>query len=309
VAVYQQTQLAMGTLLWHQAKRLGRPYGVEVVGDPWQSLAPGGVRGICRPIARLKARLELARQCRGACAAAYVTKTQLQKRYPSPAWSCHYSSIELPETVIADQPQIKARTERIEAAHRNKGPWRLCYVGTMAQLYKGPHILISALARCVNKGIDLQLVMLGDGKYRPQLQRQVHELGLAGRVQFLGRLPAGPPVYAQLDQADLFVLPSLTEGLPRSVIEAMARALPCITTNVGGLPELMEPQYMVRPNDPDALSDRIAQVIASPSLMKKAVRRNVASARQYCSAILRKRRNEFYSRVKEATSAWSMSQK
>jgi glycosyltransferase involved in cell wall biosynthesis len=299
----------MSTLLWRQVVKAGRPYGVEVVGDPWESLAPRGVKGLWRPIARVKARRELKHQCRNACAASYVTREKLQQRYPTPAWSCHYSSIDLPDTAIADETQIGTRIKRIDATHRSHGTWRICYVGTMAQLYKAPDVLINAVADCINEGTKLELVMLGDGKFRLRLEDQVRAAGIAEYVRFLGQLPAGQAVCAQLDQTDLFVLPSRTEGLPRSVIEAMARGLPCITSNVGGLPELMEPQYMVPPNDVGALSDRIALVLSKPDLMIRAVRRNAASAREYRSEVLQKRRNEFYTRVKEATAAWSAMQK
>jgi len=295
----------MGTLLWRQAAKAKRPYAVEVVGDPWDSLAPGGVRGIVRPIARLKARWELRHQCRGACAAGYVTKEKLQERYPTGAWSVHYSSIELPEAVIADEQAIKRRIDRMAARHGNDETWRICFVGTLAQLYKAPDVLINAVADCIGRGIKLELVILGEGRFQSELEGQVRILGIGEYVKFMGQAPAGQAVYEQLDQADLFVLPSLTEGLARSVIEAMARGLPCVTSNAGGLGELMEPRYMVAPGDVKALSDKIAYMVSNVDLMKEAALRNVKLAGEYCSGVLRKRRNEFYTKVREATESWS----
>ena len=69
---------------------------------------------------------------------------------------------------------------------------------------------------------------------------------LRDRVRFRGQLTTPVDVRAELDRADLFVLPSRQEGLPRAMIEAMARALPCIGSSVGGIPELLQPKTSCR---------------------------------------------------------------
>ena len=95
-------------------------------------------------------------------------------------------------------------------------------------------MLIEAVARCVRAGLDLTAVIVGDGKYRTDLMAQSERLGMASRIRFAGQITAGEPVRRILDTADLFVLPSRTEGLPRAMIEAMARALPCIPAPPSG---------------------------------------------------------------------------
>ncbi|MGA1979150.1 MAG: glycosyltransferase [Sedimentisphaerales bacterium] len=294
----------IGTLLWYELIRTARPYGLEVVGDPWDSLSPGSVKTVLRPIARRKESWELTRQCRMASVASYVTEHSLQKRYPPGNWSTHYSSIELSAGTIATEEDIKHRLENIDAKALNHGPWRVCYAGSMEQLYKAPDILIKAIVICLARGMKLELVLLGDGRYRPQLENIARKLGISRHVIFLGKVPSGKAVYDQFDMADLYVLPSRQEGLPRSVIEAMARGLPCIGSNVGGFGELLENEYMVQPDDVSALADRIAKVIADPDGLKSAVKRNVEVASQYSSDILEKRRIEFYAKVKEVTQDW-----
>ena len=82
-------------------------------------------------------------------------------------------------------------------------------VGSLNQLYKAPDVLLKAVAVCVGQGLDLQdLVLVGDGGHRQELVAQAASLGIGSRVRFAGELPAGPLVREQLDQADLFVLPS-----------------------------------------------------------------------------------------------------
>jgi glycosyltransferase involved in cell wall biosynthesis len=277
--------------------RTGHPYGVEVVGDPYDTFAPGAVKHPLRLFFRWWSTRQLQRQCASACAAAYVTEHALQRRYP-PAWgafSTHYSSIELPEAAFVSAPR---------SLQPERHTFTLIIVGTLAQLYKAPDVLINAVAICVQAGLDLQLVLVGDGKHRPELEAQARSLGLDGRVRFLGQLPAGEAVRAQLDQADLLVLPSRQEGLPRAIIEAMARGLPCIGSTVGGIPELLPPEDMVLPGDGAALARKIYEVVTDPARLVQMSRRNLEQAKVYEEKILYERRTGFYRYVKERTDEW-----
>ena len=123
-------------------------------------------------------------------------------------------------------------------------------------------------------------------------------------MTFLGQLPAGAAIRAQLDQADLFVLPSYQEGLPRAMIEAMARALPCIGSNVGGIPELLSAENMVLPGDVTALANKIREVVTDPQRMEQMSIRNLEKAKEYREDILHARRVAFYHQVREKTEAW-----
>ena len=87
-------------------------------------------------------------------------------------------------------------------------------------------------------GHDLTLRVVGDGKRRPDLEALAAQLNCRERIVFAGQLPS-TAIIGELDRADLFVLPSRQEGLPRAMIEAMARALPCIGSDVAGFPELL----------------------------------------------------------------------
>src|SRR5690606_2722669 len=115
------------------------------------------------------------------------------------------------------------------------------------------------------------------------------------------QLSSGQAVRDELDQADLFVLASRTEGLPRAVIEAMARGLPCIGTSVGGIPELLPTEDLVPPGDADTLARKISEVSRSPERMAAMSRRNLKKAADYRDDVLRQRRNAFYEIVKERT--------
>ncbi|MBU1259550.1 MAG: glycosyltransferase family 4 protein [Planctomycetes bacterium] len=291
----------VSTLLWYELRKRNIPFGVEVVGDPWDSLAAGSVKSISRPYVRWKFARVAADQCRGACAASYVTRYSLQKKYPPGGWSTDYSSVELPVDAIADEGMVRRRVERIKAKADSGGPWFICYAGTMAQLYKAPDILIDAAAKCVSEGINLKLIMLGDGQYKTWLRERAKKLGTGNKVEFVGMVPPGRRVLEYFDEMDLYVLPSRQEGLPRSVIEAMARGLPCIGSTVGGFSELLEPEFLVAPADVEMLYEKLKYVISNADMMKKAVSRNIEIAREYTADVLELRRIEFYEKVKNMT--------
>ena len=274
---------AVATLAWRELRRRGKRFALEVVGDPWDSLGPGTARSVFRPVARWSFARALRAQCREAAATAYVTQEALQRRYaPRPgAFTTHYSSIELPPEAVVNTP----RTE----FHRAR---RLLYVGTLAVLYKAPDVLIRALAQIGRP--DVLLTVVGDGRERSSLEALAASLGVSEQITFLGTLSAGRRVREALDAADLFVLPSRQEGLPRAMIEAMARSLPCIGSTAGGTPELLPPEDMVSPGDVDALARKILEFIDHPERMASAARRNLGLASDYLSPVLAARRKAFY---------------
>ncbi len=282
-------------------QRTRHPYGVEVVADPYDVFAPGAVKHPLRPLFRWWFPRQLRRICASATAAAYVTERALQHRYPPGinSFSTHCSDVELPDSAFVPLP----RTPRQES-----GLLTIIYVGTMDQLYKAPDLLIDAVATGASEGLNLKLVLVGDGKHRAELEARAAKQRVAERVCFLGWLPAGDAVRAQLDGADLFVLPSHQEGLPRAMVEAMARALPCIGSTVGGIPELLSGEDLVPPGDVAALAGKIRAVVTNPGRMARMSARNLHKARGYSDRVLHQRRIQFYRYVREKTEAWLKTQ-
>ena len=299
--------------LFQVLRRLGAPYGVEVIGDPHEVFAPGVVAHPLRPLFRWWFTRQQQRYCAGASAAAYVTQRTLQQRYPCGAYavgvsdvqthtdgssegilSTHYSSVALDETNFRTGPRRR----------RLAGPFRLITVGSLEQLYKGTDVLLEAVADCVAAGVDLTLTIVGDGKYRAMLEASANRLGIAGRVAFTGALPGASAVTACLDEADLFVLPSRTEGLPRALIEAMARGLPCIASAVGGIPELLPPDDVFPPSRVAELASKIVDVIVDGDRLEQMSARNLLKAREFHEPLLRERRVEFYRHLRRQTEDW-----
>jgi glycosyltransferase involved in cell wall biosynthesis len=317
-AVILRVGSQIANILERRLHERNHPYALEVVGDPYEVFASGVVDHPLRPFFRWHFSRRLRRQCLRASGVAYVTKRALQERYPAQFMSISISDVDLPEAAILDRvfathySSIELESAHIaEYIHRPKqhGPYQLVTVGSLAQLYKGTDVLIEAVTRCVRAGLDLTAVIVGDGKYRPDLMAQAERAGMASRIQFPGQVTAGEPVRRVLDTADLFVLPSRTEGLPRAMIEAMARGLPCIGSAVGGIPELLDASELVPAGDSAALAAKIQEVLRDPLRMETMSQRNLAGAREFCDSVLTERRRSFYRHVRDYTQIWEQRQK
>jgi glycosyltransferase involved in cell wall biosynthesis len=283
------------------AMKSRQPYAVEVGGDPHEVFTKGSVSHPLRVLFRWWFTRQLTLECKNARAVAYVTESVLQQRYPAhaAAFTTHYSSIDLPREAFANTPRAAVSFRRTPT---------LTSVGSFEQLYKGFDVLIDAVELCIRQGLDLQLILIGDGKHRQELQQYVTRLGLMGRVHFLGAIPGGAPVREQLDRSDLFVLASRTEGLPKAMLEAMSRALPCIGSAVGGIPELLDPGDLVPAGNPAALAAKILEVVRDPHRQAAMSCRNLRRSREYSDNVLAKRRRLFYEYVRDLTQDWKARQ-
>jgi len=290
---------AVGTLVYKQLVRKSIPFGIEVVADPWDLLAEGSVKSRFRPLFRYLMKKNLKTICLQASASSYVTEHSLQKRYPPAGWSTYYSSIDLSKDSIADDNALYVRERRIADKIAENKSIILCCTGQMSQLYKAQDILISAFAKCVKDGLNINLWLIGDGNYRSQFEQQAKDLAVYDKVTFWGNIPSGKAIFDKLDHADIFVLPSRQEGLPRAMIEAMARGLPCIGSSVGGFVELIDPENMVPPDSVELLAKKINTFVQDPPKLKFESSKNLQKSKEYCQTVIDARRKIFYERIKD----------
>jgi glycosyltransferase involved in cell wall biosynthesis len=183
----------------------------------------------------------------------------------------------------------------------NKKQFVLSFTGQMDQMYKAPDILIKAVAQCIRNGLDIHLKMMGGGKHLPEMKQLVNDLNISNNVSMLGSLQRNE-VFNILDSSDLFVLPSYQEGLPRATIEAMARALPCIGSKVGGFNELLPEKYLVKPGDVNDLVKKITEILTSPKQLSEMSYENKKKAEEFRENILMERRNNLYNFIKNKVS-------
>ena len=292
---------AISTRLWHRLRKAGKPYGVEVVGDPLDSMRTAGGNRLMRSYLSFTGSRNQKKQCQEAAAASYVSEFYLQQKYPAKCWSTHYSTLDLPDEAIINEYQLEDKIISFKDVAEKKRSLRICHAGTMEVAYKSQDVLIEALAIVRKNGLDVELSLLGEGRYSAFYCDRVRQLGIEKYVKFMGMLPAGEAVRKQLDLCDIFVLPSTTEGLPRIVIEAMARGLPCIATNIGGIPELLHQEDMVAPGDANMLAEKMMSIACDQKRLEDMSRRNWESAKRYRIEELNCRRVKYYKELIEQT--------
>jgi len=129
-------------------------------------------------------------------------------------------------------------------------------VGTIANLYptKGLGCLIEASKLLPN----CTFTIIGEGPERPRLERMIKNHGLESRVILTGFIPQA---HCYLKAFDCFVLPSVKEGMPYVILKAIAVGLPVVATRVGGLPEIVDNNFLVEPAQPKALAEKITEVL------------------------------------------------
>jgi glycosyltransferase involved in cell wall biosynthesis len=145
-------------------------------------------------------------------------------------------------------------------------PERARVIGAVANLiyYKGHDFFLQASQEIKRKYPEVKILLIGEGPLRPGLENLTRRLGLEEDVLFLGSRQDIPQLLALMDVA---VLPSLEEGFPNAVLEAMAAAKPVVATRVGGVPEAVvhgETGLLVPPRDPEALADAILELLGDP---------------------------------------------
>ncbi|MCL5290231.1 MAG: glycosyltransferase family 4 protein [Bacillota bacterium] len=158
--------------------------------------------------------------------------------------------------IEADKFNIKADTKAIRRSLKipDLGP----VVGTIARLAPQKGISHFLKAASLLKEYQVNFLVVGDGPLMETLKQEASELGLQNRVLFAGRREDIAEILSILD---IFVLPSVTEGLPLTVLEAMAAGKPVVATRVGGVPEAIvegKTGLVVAPKDPEALAVALA---------------------------------------------------
>jgi len=136
---------------------------------------------------------------------------------------------------------------------------------------KGQHILLDALDRLVKAGRNVRLRIVGDGPDRESLASEVRCRGLRHRVIFEGNVNQDR-IAALYSGANAFALASFAEGLPVVLMEAMAAGLPCVSTFVAGIPELIRNEIdglLVAPSDARALAGAFERLIDDPELRER----------------------------------------
>ncbi len=162
-------------------------------------------------------------------------------------------------------------------------PVRILYVGRLMEL-KGLQYLLEAIRMLIKEGKKVTLWIVGGGPLEKWLKKEVLNKKIHRYVKFFGPLPYGDKLFKIYKESDIFILPSLSEGFPRVIIEAFFFQLPVITTPVGGLKYFikhMENGILVCPRDPYGIKEAVKKLIENKGLRKKIIYNQYKEALHY----------------------------
>ena len=272
---------------------LGKPYIVEVVGCAWDSVWHyGNLAGkVLAPIKFLKMR----KIVRDSTAALYVTKHFLQQKYPFPGEITeNASNVHIGEV---DSSVLERRLHKINSDSAGR-KFKVGMLSNVGVKYKGFSVAIQALKKLKESepGIEIELLLAGGGA-PDHVNGLIDAHGMHENVVLLGQLSSGQEVFDFLDGLDVLLQPSLQEGLPRSTIEAMSRGCPVLASSAGGIPELINQEFLHRPGDVEKLSCDLRKVLCDVDLQISMARRNCEIAKDYTDDVLSRRRVGFYTKA------------
>jgi len=278
----------IGVMAANLCIKLGKKYFVEVVGCAFDSLwYYGGLASkLFAPVNFVKTKIAV----RNATSAVYVTKSYLQTRYPNPNDSINASN------VVIEQFGRKVLDDHLTRLENATDVKKIGMIGNLGLAYKGYSILFEALST-VKISFELSIVGGGDPKWVNDL---IVKYGLESRVKILGRINERNEIYQFLDDLDLYVQPSLTEGLPRSVIEAMARACPVVASDAGGIPELIDNKFVYKRLDARSLSRILDEVLSDLPTRMHMAKSNFENSKEYTFENIKTRRNKFLQSIKQS---------
>jgi glycosyltransferase involved in cell wall biosynthesis len=200
-----------------------------------------------------------------------------KKIYESKKPSYVFSSFNLDEIMVKKQDFNSGPIFKVVAVGRLEGE-------------KGHEDLLESLASI---RIKTKLIIIGDGTQKTTLENRAKKLSLD--VDFLGVVTNRDLLFKTIMGADLYVIPSHTEGMPRSLLEAMAIGMPCIGTSVGGIPEVIPNQYLVPPKSPIKLGHLIEKIAKDTSVRGKMSEENLVFINSnYSKSAMNKQKVNFW---------------
>lgn len=269
-----------------------RKYIVEVVGNIFEALWYHSSLG---KLIALPLSLITKKAIRSSPHVSYNTENYLQSVYPNNKITIGgLSNITIKEGNL--DSIIAMRNSRISSSHDN------CLVigmiGGYEVKYKGHDILLKAVAkiatqhRCHKK---IRIEFVGNGS-NSRIKKLAKKLGILDIIEFKGVLSHNA-VFSWLDSIDLYIQPSRTEALSRSVIEAMSRGCHVITSNVGGMKELVEPQFRFAKDNFNELSHLIGDAINNKDIRERTSKRNILFCEKFSPDKIERKRRKFYNIV------------
>lgn len=281
----------IGAMVWFWLMLRRKSYAMECMGQVKEALVTERPKTLMYTLISNIGHSVCKAQVRFACCVSY-TSNFLRRTYPhSKGREFVFSGVRLSDDIIT--------SARPEVFFKQR-PFKFVSVGRV-ELQKG-HIWLVEAAAELAKQVNLPewtLDIVGPGSQVSILRERVRELGLDKVIRVVGGLRWGPDLFAYLDNSHLFVLPSLTEGMPRALIEGMARGITAIGSNTGGVPELLSTDDLVETGDVTGLADKMAKCMTDPVRLARMSERNFKRAQGFRIELTKAKKLAFWKYIRE----------
>lgn len=287
----------MSMVAYPLIKACKKPFAFEMMNNPWTQYSKESINSVLQPLILRYIVWQTRDMCKTANGVSYVTEHTLQDLFPCKAmkegddthFTASYSTINITreQYSFVDMPGMLPK------------PLVIVNSGKMNDNRKGQDTLIKAVKILRDKGYDVRLKLIGDGIMRKDFEQVAADLNVAEHVEFCGWKTGYAEVQKVLQASHVFAFPSLGEGLPRSVIEAMANGLITVASDVDGITELLSEDLMVHENTAEAFAMKLAAVIKDWEKYNHMRKETFSKAQGYESSILTKRRSTFYKQLKD----------
>ncbi|MBQ6414131.1 glycosyltransferase family 4 protein [Candidatus Saccharibacteria bacterium] len=258
---------------------------VEVMGCAWDAYWNHGIVGkVIAPFMFFKTRsiVKKADYC------VYVTQAFLQRRYPNNNKTIGLSNVDI-ESV--EKPK--------DYSHFDSKNFTMMTAAALDVYYKGQQYVIKAISKLKKKyGINVKYYLAGKGN-SVELKSVAKKYGVEQNVIILGMLPH-TELHKYMRQTDIYIQPSLQEGLPRSLIEAMSCGCVCLGSNIAGIPELLDDDQLFKAGKTASMIHAILDTISSNALSEKS-KRNSDKAKAYLNDELENKRDSFLQMIVRET--------
>lgn len=280
----------LGWLAYKHAKCMDKPIAMEMAACAWDSTWHHGNRlgKIYAPIRYIRDRII----AKNADYVMYVSQEFLQRRYPTNAQT------ETASNVFIKNPRKDKIDQRLSAIKTKEEiltkPNVIGLVGNLDNKIKGVADALTALSIVEKqKPGCFTFRHLGPGNQKPY-KKLAKKLGIAEHVHFDGMIQSGQAVLDWMEQLDLYLQPSYQEGVPRATIEAMSTACPIVASTAGGIPELIEEKWLIKPGDTHMLAALIMKILDSPNNQYEAGLYNYNKSLDFIDTKLSAKREKFW---------------
>lgn len=278
----------LGFIAGNCALKKNKPLWVEQVGNAFEALSSEGslLGKVVAPFFHYLNK----RFVHKANFISYVTEYKLQKDYPT-----NFEAVKVALSDVIIDNIFAFQDINIERFFGDI--FRIGLIGGFDAKYKGQDVLLKAIALLdeqVKKNVKICLVGKGDYSW---VIHVAESLKLKNNIEYIGSLESGNQINEFLAKLTLYVQPSITEGMPRATIEAMAMGCPVIGSNVGGIPDIVSERFVHKNGNFNQLAKHIEELYLNRSLLLAEAKSSLSKVKPYQIDILNRKRMEFYHKM------------